>query len=502
MKAAKKKPAKLPAKKPRKVAAKRTPLPEKTQKTFNFKSKYDAAQTTAENRRHWTNADALSATSSNTSAVRKTLRERARYERDNDPHLNGLIKTLAYDFIGTGPRLQLQFEDADYEKARAIEASWNLWCRAVGLADKLRVMHEARVVDGEVFALLTTNPKIAHPVKLDIRLIETDRVTASVEDAATANDDDGITYDEYGNPVSYRVLDQHPGNYTTWSVSDEATDYETYRVIHWFRPTRAEQTRGVSELAPILPIGAQTRRYASAVISAAEFAACISGVMKTNGSASDDVMTVETLDEVEMVRNALLTLPEGWDATQFKSENPTSTYNEFITDKRGELGRPVLAPQNVVTGNSSGYNYSSGRLDHIPYHRSVWIERERARTPIVDRIFIAWLIEASVRGIVDDGLQPYTLWNWDWQWDGFASLDPLKDATAIEARLRLGLTTLSEECAAEGKNWRDVVDQQAVEKAYMKSKGLVPYGEVPPPKPMATPVDNEPADLEEEEVDA
>jgi hypothetical protein len=43
-------------------------------------AKYDAAQTTRENLRHWAMADGLSADAAASSEVRKTLRQRARYE--------------------------------------------------------------------------------------------------------------------------------------------------------------------------------------------------------------------------------------------------------------------------------------------------------------------------------------------------------------------------------------------------------------------------------------
>ena len=471
----------------------------RTAKPFEFRSKYDAAQTTAENRRHWANADGYSATAANSPDVRKKLRERARYERDNDPHLNGLVKTLAYDLIGTGPRLQLQFAEADYEKGREIELAWSNWCRTVGLADKLRILHESRPVDGESFGLLSTNRQNAHPIKLDFQLIECDRVcSATMTDEVDPNEDDGIRYDNAGNPTDYRITKLHPGDNLIGIGSDDATWFTADRVIHWFRASRPGQRRGVSEIASCIAIGAQTRRYAQAVLTAAEFAAMLAGVMKTNGQANtDDPVDIESLDEVELVRGALLTLPEGWDAQQFKAEQPTGTYSEFVEDKRGELGRPLLAPRNVITGNSSGYNYSSGRLDHVPYHRSVWIERERMRGLVIDRIFMAWLTEASLAGFIDLNLQPWSIWNWNWQWDGFASLDPMKDAQATQLRLQVGLTTLSEECAAEGRDWREVIDQQAIEREYMASKGIDPYG-IPPAPVAVAPAETDTADETED----
>ena len=66
-----------------------------------IRSRYDAAQTTDENRRHWANADALSAAAANSLDMRRTVRNRARYEVANNCYLSGMVQTLANDCIGT-----------------------------------------------------------------------------------------------------------------------------------------------------------------------------------------------------------------------------------------------------------------------------------------------------------------------------------------------------------------------------------------------------------------
>ena len=72
-----------------------------------LRARFDAAQTTAENARHWAMADALSAAAAGTADVRRRLRERARYEVANNSYAKGIVLTLANDCVGTGPRLQL-----------------------------------------------------------------------------------------------------------------------------------------------------------------------------------------------------------------------------------------------------------------------------------------------------------------------------------------------------------------------------------------------------------
>jgi len=116
-----------------------------------IRARYDAAATTDDNRRHWANADGLTANAANSAEVRRILRNRARYEVANNSYAKGVVLTLANDVIGTGPRLQLLTEDADAN--RRIEQEFARWAKAVSLAEKLRTMRMARAQDGEAFAI-------------------------------------------------------------------------------------------------------------------------------------------------------------------------------------------------------------------------------------------------------------------------------------------------------------------------------------------------------------
>ncbi len=51
-------------------------------------------------------------------------------------------------------------------------------------------------------------------------------------------------------------------------------------------------------------------------------------------------------------------------------------------------------PFNVAPGNSSGYNYASGRLDHQTYFKSIRVEQSQITRTVLVRILHAWLREA------------------------------------------------------------------------------------------------------------
>lgn len=432
------------------------------------RASYDAAQTSAENAEHWSWADGLNANAANDPQTRQTLRERARYETANNGYAGGLVKKLGNDLIGTCPRLQLTIPGVDRKVSRKVEKAFIRWARKVRLGRKLRLLDNAAVRDGEGFAILVNNPRLpADGVQLDLRLYETDQVDTPFMDWSDPLAFPGGRIDSHGNVTEWHFLKVHPGS-NVWHVNYMDYDrVDSRSVIQWFSPTRAGQLRGVPEILSSLTLYAYLRRYTLATVAAAETAAMLAGIMKTNTSAPEgEAPGVTAMQDVPLVRGSLLTLPEGWDASQFRPEQPVTAYGDFKTEILTEAGVPVGAPQNISTGSSSQYNYSSGRLDHGIYQRGVSVRRSDVAEPALDQLFAAWLDEAAlVPGMIPDGLPLRSEWSWVWYYDGFSALDPQKEATANKTRLETGETTLAKICAESGDDWEEVLEQRAAEDA-------------------------------------
>lgn len=465
-------------------------------------AKVDAAQTTDENRRHWANADALSADSAYDPGTRFRLRNRSRYEAVNNCYAKGVVRSSADDLIGKGPRLQLQIPgDRNDAWSRAIERSFQTWSDLSLMPIKLRTAEKSHTRDGECFGIFDENPRLAHPVKFDVRWVEAEMCGDPFNAGLDPFRMDGIRFDERGNPVSYTFFKRHPGDVGGWASLQPLDTYTVpaERVVHWYTLDRFGQHRAIPETTPALPLYAQVRRWTLATLTAAEFASMLAGVMKTNTAAeADGPTTVQNWQLFELVRGALLTLPQGWEASQFKAEQPHTRYGEFKGEVLNEAGRATRQPLNVITGNSSGYNFSSGRLDHVPYHRSLEIERNDLKLIALDPIFRdGWYPEAVLVGVVPAEAPPISEWTWSWNWDGFDSIDPAKDAAASDIRLKNGTTTYAEEYAAFGQDWREKFQQIAREKKECEKLGLpwpLPAG-VGTPKPAADP----PPDREEDD---
>jgi lambda family phage portal protein len=462
------------------------------------RARYDAAATSDENRRHWANADALSANAANNAEVRRVLRTRARYETANNSYARGIVLTLANDVVGTGPRLQLLTADA--EANRTIERQFMLWAKATRLADKLRTMRAARATDGEAFAILTVNPSLTTAVQLDLRLIEADQVCSPDLAAQEANNIDGIVLDDAGNPVEYHVLRRHPGE-VAFGIQREFDRVPASVVIHWFRADRPGQARGIPDVMPALPLFAQLRRFTLAVLAAAETAADFAGILYTDAPANGEADAAEPFEPIELEKRALVTMPGGWRMDQMKAEQPSTTYGEFKREILNEIARCLNMPANVARADSSGYNYASGRLDHQTYFKSIRVEQSHLECVVLDRVLSAWLDEAVlIPGLIPSGLPPFTTWDHQWFWDGREHVDPSKEASAQATRLANHTATLAEEYARRGLDWEEQLRQRAKEVALMTELGLTPANVSPATIPSATiPSQEEEADAERAE---
>ena len=217
-----------------------------------------------------------------------------------------------------------------------------------------------------------------------------------------------------------------------------------------------------------LPLFAMLRRYELATVQKMETSANISGVVYTdNADIAAEVdgarLSLTGSEDIEINRDSFVSIPAGWKLYQFTNSNPTDSQNDFSLMIKTEVARCLNMPKNIALGDSSGYNYASGRLDFQSYDKYIDVERADIELECLDRIFAAWFEEYS---------PGETLPAHYWFWDGREHVDPLKNAEAQRTRLESGTTTYAAEYARDGKDWQVEFEQLKREQDYMISLGL------------------------------
>lgn len=415
-------------------------------------ARYDAAERNEQNRKQWARVDNFNADRANDPMVRSNLRTLSRHEcLEANSYGKGIVHTLGLDLIGRGPMLQVTNQRKAFGKS--FETSFFWWMRRTKLVRKLQTMRVAKCVDGEAFGEMVTNRRLKHPVQLDFRITECDQFCTPQGISDYTRAVDGIEFDEFGNPEFYHRLPQHPGGYSYSLVPEPISADE---VIHLFRQDRPGQHRGIPEVTPALKLFGLLRRYTLATVAAAETASRFSGVLQTNNSAvafngTNFDSQVNRFESVDIDYDMLVSLPYGWTLNQFKPEQPIESYSEFVQALLREISRCLHMPYLLAACDAHGHNYSSAKLDMESYILARDVERQYWEEECLDRLLEAFFEEYRYAvGGVPAAIKSFEDLNHRWIWTNRQSLDPIKEATAGDIRLKNGTSHRAADLMARG----------------------------------------------------
>lgn len=424
---------------------------------------YDAARTTTENRNIWANADNFDADSAHSRDVRQKLVARSRYEVANNGYSDGIAQTYSTDLVGLGPALRMQTKNAEFN--RKVELAWYRWAKAIQFRRKLWCAAHAKFVDGEAIGVIRHNPRVRHNVKLDVVLYETEQCQTPYLPFNEPGYIDGIRFDEFGNPLWYDILHQHPGTTRSLLIDQEPERVPAEMVLHWFKLRRPGQHRGVPECASTLNVGAAGRRFREATLAAADTAADLNVLLKTplppDGIGSDDIVP---FDEIDIHKRMMTVLPYGTEGQHMKSEHPNAAYSEFHKTLINEQARPKSMPYNKAACDSSSYNYASGRLDHQTYYAALDVEREDCNDTFIDPLFDVWFALAVEKngwlgGDSSRISEEQTEHLWDWPKHRVADVEA--EANSNQTRLKSGQVTLHRLYSDAGLDLQDEIEKSA-----------------------------------------
>lgn len=456
---------------------------------FLFKSKKDrkARVINASSLRSVTDYEhsAYFATAQDTSAdevcsegERSTLRANCRKILLDCPNAMNAARSLALSVYGAGPTLQVKTPDAELN--RSIEKLFNRWRKASKYDLTFFTAIQALPSDGEAFFHITTDP--SNCFSLGIELIEPYRVREPMGVSMEPDRFCGIKYDEFNRPMEYTVVKSYPNpNYN--STINEYVTIPAGQIEHLYIPILAAQRRGLPLLQSAIQTMAGLKKIEDATLSAVETAANISFVIESGldpDNISNDCQlaegqTFEAFDTVKLPgRNNGLYLPSGMKATQFKPEQPGINYNTFKNDCLLGVGAALSAPKNIILNDSSSYNYSSARLDAQIFER--WADVLRAIcTPILDKHFKMLMATLLDNPDVQKMLNLYESIDdipVAWYFAQPTHIDRAKEASADALLFQNHAKTLRDFYAQIGKDWRDELEQIALEQKIIKEKGL------------------------------
>ena len=336
-----------------------------------------------------------------------------------------------------------------------------------------------------------------------IQLVEIERLSNPMGLSDTATRRGGVEIDENGQPLGYWIRTTHPGDDflmmgggpAEWEFVPAATEWGRRRVIHSFQRDRIGANRGVSMLATLMPEFRIANRYERAELQTALANSLVAMVVQSNmppemvKSFFEDEETYLNFRRKfapKLTAGSTVVLPPGESVQAFAPNRANSSFDDFLKSILRGAYASVGMPLEFAQKDFSQMNYSNARVALNEAWRSFATERSFETQRWATPTYQLWFEEAVHLGQIPD-CTPDDLYRdenhfqaWQgvkWIGDGRGWVDPKKEAEAAGVRISLGLSTLEDEAAEQGRYWLDVLEQQDTERRAYQSRGLIYPGD-------------------------
>ena len=422
--------------------------------------------------------------------------------------------------------------EAAHDWNQKAEREWHRYAEGVHFgADASRkntwtfLMHQAiagMVIDGEILAILP--PKKGWEGYLTcMHLLEPERLVDPGETALEAGLEirNGIEIDQQGEPLAYYIQRTYPtSNFGTLNTKGEMdyvrvrrmTDWGRPLVLHCFDEHRPNMTRGVSKVVASMKQMKMLGQYSDTELERAAIGASLAAVIESEmnweeamrvvgGSGSADFENGLTKASIDHMKNVApyhqevgLRFNGSRVAHLLPNEKlhivqPTvngASYDKFEKAFIRQIAAGLDVASESLARDFTGTSYSAARMSLADIWRAYLVSRQLLNTKFAMPFVSAWLEESILSGFLPmpDGSEA-TIDNWvarrghivrgtfiSW---GKPIIDPTKERDGQQKALAMGLTTLEEEAAAEGKDWSELMAQRKVETDHREELGLNPF---------------------------
>lgn len=463
-----------------------------------------------------------------------TLVARSRDLDRNTGIAAGAFQTTSDNVIGAGLRLsawpdyRALDKDAQWGETwgRDVESLWKTWAdtTACDVANKLTftgltaLVFRSVLQNGEALALpLWMDRPGLSQFKTCLQLIDPDRLSNPGNMTPTLCLRGGVEMDTYGRPLAYHIrkISTWPAMFFPaiggiageWECIPAETEWGRKRVVHVYLPDRVDQTRGKPLLTPVLEQFRMLDSYQRAELQSAIVNALVAGIIETPldpatlselvGGDPNGYLAAKNEYRVQLEGGTFIPLYPGDKMTPFAPDRPAPQFAAFSEFVLRQIGVSMGLPYEQLMKDYSKTNYSSARAALLESWRYFTARRAWLTSYWAQPVYELWFEEAVNAGLIEapnfyEQRALYTRSKWIGPGRGW--IDPVKEAEAAQVRLATGISTLELECAEQGLDYNDVIDQRMIEKQRLMEAGLwqepttPPKGFGFPAQPVSTPV--------------
>jgi lambda family phage portal protein len=452
---------------------------------------------------------------------------RARDLDRNNGVAAGAFQTCQDNTVGIGLRLSPSPDynalgkTMDWAQAwgRDVTSLWRSWadttvCDVAGrltFAEQTKQVFRSWLENGEALCLPLWMQRDNTPFKTCMQLVDSDRLSNPQFAIETLNLRGGVEMDDFGKPLAYyiRELSEWPWMWTgfsfaswKWDRIPAETGWGRKRVLHIYIEERPDQTRGKPILTPVLEQFRMLDAYQRTELQSSIVNSLVAGVIETplDPAALHELMggdvnryfTNKNDYRIQLEGGTFIPLYPGDKMQPFLPARPAPQFSSFVETVLRQIGNAMGLPYELVMKDFSKTNYSSARAAMLEAWRNFMNRRTQLATYWCAPVYALWFEEAVNAGLIDApnfyDLMPYYL-RAKWIGPGRGQIDPVKEAEGAQIRMSSMISTLELECAEQGLDWQEVLEQRALEQNRLKELGL--YVAPPPAKPKGEPAEPE-----------
>jgi len=400
------------------------------------------------------------------------LRNRARDLRRNNPYAAKAIQVLTSNVIGDG--VQTQFRG---DNATPVHELWKQWAESTAIDfdgrhniyGLQRLLWDAVAESGEVF--IRKRYSAVQKVPLQYQILESDFLdTNRTEPGQDGNYIvQGVEFDPQGRRVAYYIFETHPGSYEAGSIgfSLKSNRIPASEIRHVYRMDRPGQARGVPWLSPVIVRLKDLDDYEDAQLMRQKIAACFTAFVRDISADFSDEDECDEEDLGDRLEPGIIEhLPSG-KTIEFTKPPEVQGYKEYLSSVLHGIAAGIGVTYEALTGDLSQVNFSSARMGWLEFGRNIKAWREHilfahALNPIAeDFLEVAAIMGLRVENLTYIHVAPTR-----------EMIDPTKEVPAIVDAIRAGLTTLSDELMAQGKDPAEHLAQYKKDQDTLDGLGL------------------------------
>lgn len=430
--------------------------------------------------------------------------------------------------------------DAEWadEFGHAVDARFRIWAndpgrycdaqRCLTVTQMMRLAFRHKLIDGDALAQVVWLPERlgigrAHYATA-IQLIDPDRLSNPQQRFDTMSWRGGVVVDALGAPEGYWIRRAHQGDWWAaadsvhWDLIPRETAWGRPIIVHDFDHDRASQHRGGTGIfAPILQRMKMLWKYDEVELDAATINAIFGAYLES--PFDHQLMEQAVGDDVELnsyqqqragfhaERKTMLgdarvpILFPGEKINAVQAARPNGNFKDFEKAFLRNFASQTGLSAQQMSHDWSDVNYSSARAALLEAWKTLERRRHDFATGFAQPIRGAWLEESME---VDDYPLPAGAPEFaecramygraDWMGPGRGWIDPVDEKKGAILGMDGGLSTLQRECAEQGLDYEEVLDQRAREIKAFEKRGIpVPTWSGIDPGGTATPTGRQPA---------